>query len=55
VTVATDAADGWQVLLVGERAAEVDGGEISDDEHGLLVRGADGAVQVTLAPRTVSP
>jgi alpha-D-xyloside xylohydrolase len=51
VTVETDATADWQVLLVGEVAAEVDGGEATDEEQGVLVRGARGTVRVTLAPR----
>ena len=51
VTVATDATGDWQLLLVGERAAEVDGGDVADHEHGVLVRATGGTVRVTLAPR----
>jgi alpha-D-xyloside xylohydrolase len=51
VTVATDAAGDWRLLLVGERAAEVDGGEAADHDHGVLVRAAGGTVRVTLASR----
>jgi alpha-D-xyloside xylohydrolase len=48
VTVATDAAGDWQLLLVGERAAEVEGGESVDHDHGVLVRATGGTVRVTL-------
>jgi alpha-D-xyloside xylohydrolase len=51
VTVTTDATGDWQLLLVGERAAEVDGGESAHHEHGVLVRAAGGTVRVTIVPR----
>jgi alpha-D-xyloside xylohydrolase len=49
VTVSTDATGDWRLLLVGERAAEVDGGEATDHEHGVLVRASGDTVRVTLA------
>jgi alpha-D-xyloside xylohydrolase len=51
VTVETDATAAWQVLLVGERAAEVEGGDVADHAHGVLVRAGGSGVRVTLAAR----
>ena len=51
VTVETDARGDWQLLLVGERIVEVDGGTAVDHEHGVLVCTTGGEVRVTVAPR----
>jgi alpha-D-xyloside xylohydrolase len=48
VTVETDATGDWQLLLVGERVAAVDGGETVDHEHGVLARARGGRLRVTL-------
>jgi hypothetical protein len=51
VTVATSGGGDWRVLLVGERAAGVEGGVATDHEHGVLVSASGDRVSVTLAPR----
>jgi alpha-D-xyloside xylohydrolase len=48
VTVDTDATGEWRLLLVGERAAAVDGGEAADHEDGALIRARAGRLRVTL-------
>jgi alpha-D-xyloside xylohydrolase len=48
VTVETDATGGWQLLLVGERVAAVDGGDATDHEHGVLTRARGARLRVTL-------
>jgi alpha-D-xyloside xylohydrolase len=50
VTVAGGTEGDWRVLLVGERAARVEGGTASDHDHGVLVTAAGDLVRVTLAP-----
>ena len=51
VTVATDATGDWQLLLVGERAVEVDGGRPSTTSTACWCAPTGGTVRVTLAPR----
>ncbi len=51
VAVSTDATGDWQLLLVGERATAVDGGEAVEHELGVMVRATGGTLHVALAPR----